>query len=58
MDEEKLTKVIMEFETYTQVLEGEEAQNWLKDINSKILFLSATRNDNLKDHKWKRTENK
>jgi len=53
---EKLLKVTMEFETYTQTLEGDKAQSWLDDVDSKIIFCTTTRKNPLKYHSWKRTQ--
>ena len=50
--EDKLLKVTLEFEGKIQTLEGEEANSWLKELNS-AAFMSAIHGMELSKRKWK-----
>ena len=50
---EKLTKVIMEYESYKTTLKGKQAEAWLKACNSQCL-MGYVHGNYMPEFKWKK----
>ena len=49
---EKLTKVVMQYETYKDTLEGKQAEEWLKVCNSQVM-MGFVHGQYFPEFKWK-----
>jgi len=51
---DKLLKVTMEFDTYTQTLQGSAARKWLDSVNS-MCTMNHIHGNSFPSYKWKKT---